>query len=79
MAQMFDLRTFFSPVGNLLLARAAAKASSWNGFGCGRGCAAIASACARVDWMRGGLPRCAVACEAPAGRGNPDGFWCACC
>lgn len=36
MAQMFDLRTFFSPVGNLLLARAVAKASSWNGFGCGR-------------------------------------------
>lgn len=42
-------------------------------------CAAIASACARVDCLRGGLPRCAVACEAPAGRGNPVCFWCACC
>lgn len=37
-------------------------------------CAAIASACARVDGMRVGLPRGAVACEAPAGRGNSVGF-----
>jgi hypothetical protein len=67
-------RLLFS-VWNLLLARAAAKASSWNGFGCGLHCVAVASACARVDCLRGGLPRCAVACEAPAGRGNPEGFW----
>jgi hypothetical protein len=33
---MFDIRPFFSPVGECDLARAAVKASSWNGFGCGR-------------------------------------------
>ncbi len=38
------------------------------------GCVAVASACVRVDGMRDGLTRCAVACEAPAGRGNPVGF-----
>lgn len=32
---MFDIRPFVVLVGNLLLARAVAKASSWNGFGCG--------------------------------------------
>lgn len=30
-------------------------------------CAAIASACVRVDVLRGGLPRGAWACEVPAG------------
>lgn len=40
----------------LLLARAAVKASSCNGFGCARICAAIASACARVDGMRVDCP-----------------------
>jgi hypothetical protein len=43
-------------VGDNDLARAAAKASSWNGFGCGRACVAIASACARMDYLRDGLP-----------------------
>jgi len=57
------------------LARAAAKASSWNGFGCAAVfCAAIASACARMDYTRGGMARCAVACEAPAGRAISVGF-----
>jgi hypothetical protein len=36
MAYMFDIRPFFSLVGECDLARAVAKASSWNGFGCGR-------------------------------------------
>jgi hypothetical protein len=36
MTQMFDLRSFVGSVKNLFLARAAAKVSSWNGFGCGR-------------------------------------------
>jgi len=33
-AYKFDIRPFFSPVGECDLARAAAKASSCNGFGC---------------------------------------------
>jgi len=70
---------FYRSVGNLLLARAAARASSWNGFGCARLCAAIASACARVDWMRDGLPRGAVGLRPSAGRGNPVGFRRNCC
>lgn len=37
MAYMFDIRPFFSSLsGKCDLARAAAKASSCNGFGCGR-------------------------------------------
>lgn len=46
---MFNICPFFSLVGNVIMARAAVKASSWNGFGCARICAAIASACERVD------------------------------
>jgi hypothetical protein len=37
-------------------------------------CAAIASACARMDYTRVGMARCAVACEAPAGRAISVGF-----
>lgn len=33
-------------------------------------CAAIASACVRVDVLRAGLPRGAVACEVPARQGQ---------
>jgi hypothetical protein len=36
MTYMFDIRSFVVSFGNLLLERAAAKASSWNGFGCVR-------------------------------------------
>jgi len=32
---MFDIWRLLFSVGNLILARAAVKASSWNGFGCG--------------------------------------------
>ena len=59
MTQMFDLRSFVVS-GECDLARAAAKASSWN--------------CARCGNLRDGLPRGAVACEAPAGRGNSMGL-----
>lgn len=73
MTYMFDIwRLCFSQA--LCLASAAAKTSSWNGFGCVRICAAIASACARMDYMRGGMARCAVACEVPAGRAISVGF-----
>lgn len=34
MTYMFDIWRLLFSVGNLLLARAAVKASSWNGFGC---------------------------------------------
>ena len=36
--------------------------------------AAIASACVRMDYTRVGMARCAVACEAPAGRAISVGF-----
>jgi hypothetical protein len=36
MTYMFDIWRLLFSVGNLLLAREDAKASSWNGFGCGR-------------------------------------------
>ena len=47
---------FCTPLRTLILARAAVKASSWNGFGCVLICAAIASACARVDYLRVDCP-----------------------
>ncbi len=75
MTYMFDIWRLLFSVRERDLERAAAKAGSCNGFGLRLGCVALACACARVDWMRGGLPRCAVACEAPVGRGNPVGFW----
>jgi hypothetical protein len=75
MTYMFDIWRLLFSVGDCDLARAAAKASSWNGFGCGLDVRAVASACARMDYTRVGLPRGARACEAPAGRGNPEGFW----
>jgi hypothetical protein len=36
MTYMFDIRSFLFSVRERDLARAAAKASSWNGFGCAR-------------------------------------------
>ena len=70
---MFDIwRLCFSRT--LILARAAVKASSWNGFGCARilcGHCKCLCACGR---NARGLPRGAVACEAPAGRGNSCGL-----
>jgi len=36
MTYMFDIWRLLFSVGNLILARAAVKASSWNGFGCAR-------------------------------------------
>lgn len=74
MTYMFDIWRLLFSVQECDLAREAVKASSWNGFGCGLICAAIASACARMDYTRGGMARCAVACEAPAGRAISVGF-----
>ena len=57
------------------LARAAAKASSWNGFGCVRYFVRLLQVLVRImDYTRVGMARCAVACEAPAGRAISVGF-----
>jgi hypothetical protein len=54
---MFDIRLFVVSFGNLLLARADARAGSLPCFGFVRlDCVAWQCACARVEWMRGGLP-----------------------
>jgi hypothetical protein len=60
MTYMFDIWRLLFLVGNLIVARAAAKASSWNGFGCGldvrplqvlvRVWTACAVACPGVRW-----------------------------
>jgi len=70
MTYMFDIwRLRFCR--RLILARAAAKASSRNGFGCAWICAAIASACARVGELRDGLPRGAAGCARPRAGATP--------
>lgn len=56
------------------LARAAAKAKLLEWLWMCAACAAIASACGRMDYTRVGMARCAVACEAPAGRAISVGF-----
>ena len=63
----------------LYLARAARKGKLLEWLWLCAECAAIASACVRVDVLRDCLPRGAVACEAPAGRGNSVGFRRNCC
>ena len=71
---MFDIWRLFFSAGNLLLARAVAKAGSFNCFGCGLYVRQLNVPVRVWDVLCGGLPRGALGLRPSAGRGNSVGF-----